>query len=153
MARQRYELSALVLAETEFAPDKIVSERYGVSERSIQRWRVQAAEDKQLADLVAIKRNVLAAECTVEAAKTLRAQYRFQRRAARLADPKDPKVIRAIAGAQKVHQDGIAGKRILDARIGMLGSPDDGRPVPGNRPAIVAPVEFADDQDPPPDAD
>jgi transposase-like protein len=48
----RLELAAITIVETAFDTDAVVARRYGVGERSIQRWRRQAAEDPTFGALV-----------------------------------------------------------------------------------------------------
>ena len=154
MPRLRFDLAARIIAEAEFSPDKIVCERYGVSQRTLQRYRVQMAEDPKLADCVASQKEALEAEWVSDAIRTMRCQFRFLRKAARTADAKDPAAIHAIAGAMKLLGDGVAGSRIIDARLGLLGSPSDGDANRRALPPAGAPVgEPDDDADPPPDSD
>lgn len=137
MARMRYELSAQILAEAEFANDKVVCARYNISERTLWRWRAQATEDRKLADLVSRKRSEIESEWVTDAIRTIRCQFEFLRRAADQADPKDPAAIHAIAGAMKLLGDGVAGSRIIDARISGLLNSADGQSHRRPRPALV----------------
>ena len=154
MPRLRYELAARIIAEAEFSPDKLVCDRYGITPRTLQRYRVQMAEDPKLSDCVASQKEALESEWVSDAIRTMRCQFRFLRKAAQQADAKDPAAIHAIAGAMKLLGDGVAGSRIIDARLGLLGGPPDGdanrRALP---PVGASPDGSDDDQDPPPDAD
>lgn len=154
MPRLRYELAARIIAEAEFSPDKLVCARYGITTRTLQRYRVQMAEDEKLSACVASQKDVLESEWVSDAIRTMRCQFRFLRKAAQTADAKDPAAIHAIAGAMKLLGDGVAGSRIIDARLGLLGSPPDGdanrRALPSAGSSVAQSV---DDEDPPPDPD
>ena len=154
MARMRYEVAARILAEAEFAPDKVVCERYGITTRTLQRYRVQMADDPTLSALVASQKAALEVEWVSDAIRTMRCQFRFLRKAARTADPKDPAAIHAVAGAMKLLGDGVAGSRIIDARLGLLGTGQNGDEDRRHLPPPGAPVvEPDDDEDPSPDPD
>lgn len=141
MARMRYELSAQILAEADFSTDKVVCARYNISERTLWRWRALATEDQRLADLVSIKRSEIESEWVSDAIRTIRCQFEFLRRAAEKADPKDPAAIHAIAGAMKLLGDGVAGSRIIDARISGLLNSADGQSNRRPRQALVEPAD------------
>lgn len=49
------ERAAVVLADALIATDKVASRRWGVSERSVKRWRARMVEDEMLAHLVSQK--------------------------------------------------------------------------------------------------
>ncbi|MBD2019200.1 helix-turn-helix domain-containing protein [Leptolyngbya sp. FACHB-36] len=63
----KYELAAIALAEAAVARDEVIAAKYGVSTRTIQRWRNRMTTDSQLACLVTLKKQQLAERWAVDA--------------------------------------------------------------------------------------
>lgn len=129
------ELAGTVLVSAAFTTDDQACEQYGVSLRSLQRWRRQLADgDPELAGIVstkkaafdkawaddlpaALKRGI---SCLAECFETVK------------ADPeshKNPAIIRAIAGAMSAVADIEITGRVIDARIGRGGVDATGGPL------------------------
>lgn len=118
MARAfNYERAAQVLAEADLLGDQEVSRRYGISVRSIKRYRARAHNDPKLALYVSEKKTVLAQEWAAELGPAIREAIAFLHRAAQKADPENPQAIHAVAGALKILADVAMTRKVLDARL------------------------------------
>ena len=123
------ELAAEALVDAVFTTDEQSCQKYGVSLRSLQRWRRQLADgDAEMAGFVATKkaaRDAAWADSLPTAlAKGLQALESCF--AAVQSDPealKKPEIIHALAGAYRICAEVHLTSRVIDARI-------SGRTVP-----------------------
>ena len=118
MARLNYERAALVLVEAVYYGDRVASERWGISVRSINRYRHRLATDPELAELVRLKKEAFERDWIEEMPAAIRAGVRFLTNAFGASDPTDPDAIHAVAGAIKILAEVGLTKEIIDARLG-----------------------------------
>ncbi len=117
------ELAATVLLEAMFTTDAIASEKYGISIRSVQRWRQKLGEgDPELVSLVAAKKALLDAEWAGQLPKILRQGFDALGKCyeAIQADPeaqKSPVVIHALAGALRICAEVLLTGKMIDAKL------------------------------------
>lgn len=72
MSEFPYEKASIILAEAELFGDKQVAVRWEISDRTIRRYRVKAASDRQLSSLVQLKKQLLGQNWRDDATKTLK---------------------------------------------------------------------------------
>jgi len=119
-----YELAALVLVESIFYGDERVAEKYGISTRSIQRYRKRLQTDDKLSELVALKSRQAQRDWINKLPPAIEASIEFLRKAANAADVNDPQVIHSIAGSLKILSEIEMTKAILDARFAGSDRPE-----------------------------
>lgn len=112
------ELAATVLIEAAYTTDEKACEKFGVSIRSLQRWRKALTTDAALAGFVATKKKAFDDAWADQMPKALRKCLEFIERACEQADPRNPAVIESINGAIKIIADAQATGKFIDARIG-----------------------------------
>jgi len=118
------ERMARVIAESMYHGDRVVAERYGISLRTLQRYRRRYADgDPDLAALVAQKKAALEREWASELAPAIREAIDYLRRAARDADTHDPNAIHAVAGALKILSEVALTREVLSARLAAQDRP------------------------------
>lgn len=154
MSPSKRDRIAKILVEASVNGDKATAEKFGVSLRSIQRWRSKlpggnettgAPPDDKLAQAVAEKKAKVEEGWADEIPEALRDAVKFLRRAAKEADPKDPAAIHSIAGAMKMLSETAATWKVLDARLARQNReirsqdrPASAGPAGDNRLAVVA---------------
>ncbi|HYE73542.1 MAG TPA: hypothetical protein VEF04_09425 [Blastocatellia bacterium] len=126
-AKVNKEFQATVLVEALFTTDQKVCEKYGVSERSLRRWRNAFAfgTDQELAACVHTKKEAFDREWVAHCNPALAAGINFLTDAARFAgdqQKKNPQFIAAIAGAVKVISEVKLTSDIIGARIRQMNS-------------------------------
>lgn len=123
MAALNKEVAAEALLAAMFTTDEQATQKYGVSLRSLQRWRQQlAAGDPVLAGFVATKKAALDAAWAenLPAALARGLQTLESCFAAVQGDPevlKKPEVIHALAGAFRICAEVHMTSRLIEARI------------------------------------
>lgn len=111
------ERAASALAATMLLDDKTAAAKFGVSVRSVQRWRALLDTDDELAALVAQKKEALERDWAEDLGDAITKSIGFLGRAAADADTKDPAVIHSVAGALKILTDVATARQVLDARL------------------------------------
>ncbi|KYC34491.1 hypothetical protein WA1_51605 [Scytonema hofmannii PCC 7110] len=97
------EVVAQILAESDYYTDVQLSARWGVSVRSIERYRKRATEDPVLTGIVGQKRKILQEQWSVNATACLNAALIEMRRRFSLAATKEnAEMILAIAASVKI---------------------------------------------------
>jgi hypothetical protein len=134
-AKVNKELQAAVLVEAVFACAK-----YGVSERSLRRWRRALADgsDEGLAACVRTKKAAFDSRWADECAPALAAGIAFLKDAARSAGALqkiNPAFIAAIAGAVKIIAETKLTGEIIGSRLRQMEGGDAPGEVFGHRPA------------------
>lgn len=129
------EFAATVLLEAIYTTDAKVCEKYGISTRTLQRYRKQLAESEELSAFVATKKAALNEKWAEEVPGALRSTIEFIGEAARRAREdqssyRNPALIEAIAGAMKLAADVYYTGQIIDARLAAINRPSDD--VPGS---------------------
>lgn len=117
------ELAAAVLVEATLAGDKETAKKYGISPRSIERWRRRVEVDGKLAELVAVKKGAAERDWADNLPTAIRKAIDFLGGSMTKLDPKDPEAVRAAAGAMKLLTETAMARRLLDARISRAPGP------------------------------
>lgn len=112
------ELAATVLIEAAYTTDEKAAARYGISLRTIQRWRSKIQTDPILAGFVATKKRAFDEAWAEEIPVTLRKAMRFLNDAFEKADARNPAIIESVVGAIKIIAEVQMTGRWIDARIG-----------------------------------
>jgi transposase-like protein len=112
-----YDLASVVLVEAAFLGDKATSKKFGISTRTLQRWRKRLNEDGRLSSFVAQRKKELDKAWAEEMPIAIKASIDFIRRAAQEAAPNDPDAIHSIAGALKILSEVAMTREVLDARL------------------------------------
>lgn len=109
--------AAAILVDAAYKGDEAAAQEWGVSVRSVERYRARLATDPKLAVTVAEKRALAERDWIDCFPATLGAGADFIERAAKQGDPKDPNMVHAVAGAMKLMAEIMFVKRMLDARL------------------------------------
>ena len=117
MGRLDLDRAATIIVEAAYYGDPDTAERWGISERTIQRYRARLDEDDELSSIVARKKTAFETEWANEIPAALRSALRFLMRAGQEADPKDPEAIHAVAGAFKLMAEIGFTRDVLNARL------------------------------------
>lgn len=119
MARKKFSQDqiAQILVEAAYRGDVDTADKYGISIRTIQRWRALSENDVGLTRLIAQKKLAFEQGWADEAAGALKAGLEFLKEAAQKASKTDPNVIHAIAGAVKIASEVLITREVLDARL------------------------------------
>jgi hypothetical protein len=112
-----YERAASALVDAIFSGDKAAAEKWDVSTRSIEEWRVRLKEDSELEAQFKIKKKAREKSWAGEIPHTIEEGLKFIKDATKHADPADPQAINAITSALKVLMDVDLTKQVLDARL------------------------------------
>lgn len=112
-----YELASTVLVEAAYQGDDVAAKKYGVSVRSVRRWRKRIDEDERLASFVRIKKDRMEQRWADELPSAIRASITYLQNAAQEVNKRDPDAIHAVAGALKILSDVALTKEVLDARL------------------------------------
>jgi hypothetical protein len=131
------EFVATVLVESVSTTDQAVCDKYGVSLRSLRRYRQMLAEDDELACFVHTKKKLFDEAWAEVVPAALRNSLEFLTDAAAKArnDPhtyRNPMLIEAYAGAAKLCADIYYTGKIIDARIAESNRPPDQLSQPGD---------------------
>src|ERR1051325_2677946 len=124
MVAFKKELAAEVLLTAIFTTDAEACEKYGVSLRSLRRWRQQlAAGDPELAAFVHTKKAVFDAAWAERLSPALSRGLQALDKcfAEIMTDPrlcKNPVIIHALAGAVHILADVDLSNRVIDSRLG-----------------------------------
>lgn len=113
-----YERAATILAETAFSDDQVVCRKYGITDRTLRRYRERLLTDPRLSAFVREKQAALAERWADELGPAIGAAVRFLRQAAQKADPKDPAAIRAVAEALRGLAEIDMTRQVLQSRMG-----------------------------------
>lgn len=132
------DLAAAVLVEAAFTTDAAACAKYGVSERSLQRWRQMLAHGHDLlAGCVATKKKALDAQWADALPIALKAAVETVGEMS-LAIRKDatfgrnPFALEKVAGAMKLLADVYYTGKLIDARIAQQDREAGGLPLPGD---------------------
>lgn len=123
MTQDQRDRAAKMLVEAATLGDKATAKKYGISLRSLQRWRKRLEGDTDLSSAVAAKKARVEEGWADEIPGALRAAIAFLRKAAEKADPADPAAIHSVAGAMKLLSETSATWKVLDARLARQNRP------------------------------
>lgn len=112
-----YERAAAALVDALLTNDRAAAEKYGVSRKSIEGWRLRLAEDDVLREFFANKKAEQDRAWANEIPAALASCIDFLRRAANECDPRDPDAVHAVAGALKIMAEVVMVREIVDARL------------------------------------
>jgi hypothetical protein len=112
-----YDRAATILTEAAYHGDQDTARRWGISERTIYRYRKRFGRDDKLSELVKQKKQAFERGWADDLPSSIKAGIDFLKRAAQSADQNNPDVIHAIAGALKIQTEVAVTKDILDARL------------------------------------
>jgi len=109
------DVRAEVLAYSRMQSDESAAEEYGVSARSVQRWRKEMAENQELASLVAKKRAEIAERWGDRIGPVIEKAMDFVRRglSGDGMDPRDPQAVKAANGTAKIFAEIALARDIL----------------------------------------
>lgn len=127
------EYMAVVLLEAIYSGDDAALKKFGVSLRTLQRWRKQLQSDDGLASFVATKKAELDSRWAESLPAALRNSIEFisEASARSKADPdsyQNPVLVQSIAGAMKLCADVYYTGKIIDARIASINREANGIP-------------------------
>lgn len=119
---KKYELAATVLLEAAYTTDEVACAKYGISVRTLQRWRKDLLTNDELAGFVATKKEILNAAWADELPIALKKGIQLigECSDAIRSDPrmmKNPQVLSAVAGAMKLCAEVLMTNKVIDARI------------------------------------
>jgi len=123
MAPFNYERAGAALAEAAFYGDTQAAEHFGISIRSIQRYRKRLKEDDKLASVVVEKKRILEEAWADELPGAIGSAVEFLHRAGKEADPTDPDAIHSVAGALKILSQVAMTRKVIDARLSKADRP------------------------------
>lgn len=109
------ERAAMILVDALFKGDEQAAFDWGISKRTIQRFRKRLATDEGLASFVASKKTLAEQDWSKEANAAITAAVHYIRRAALKSKP-SPEMVHAMAGALKIVSEALAQKRLIDVR-------------------------------------
>lgn len=115
-----YDLAAAILVEAAFNGDQAASEHWGISIRSIQRYRAKLGKDKKLASSVADKKKVFEGRWADNISPAITNGISYLTKAIQEI-ASTPEGIHAVAGAVKLLSEIEMTKRMLDARLARQG--------------------------------
>ena len=129
---------AQVLVDAAYTGDEAAAAKWGISERTIKRYRARLGADDTLSLSVQEKRQLVEQDWAAELPAAIRAGAGFIHRAAEQGDPTDPNMVHAVAGGMKLVAEVLFAKQMLDARMAQLRVDvrDSGQPRP-DRPALA----------------
>lgn len=122
MAAFNRERAATILVEAAYFGDQPTSDKWGVSIRSIQRWRERIDTDPKLAVLVASKKALLEGAWADELGGAIVAGIAYLKKAPSEL-PVSPEGIHAVAGSVKLLSTIETTKRMLDTRLKNIEEP------------------------------
>jgi len=108
---------AQILVEALHNGDSEASRKFGVSIRTLQRYRRRLHTDRELSQIVALKKTAFEQMWLEDATQAIREAIRFLQRAAVEADPTDPNAIHAVAGALKILAEVSLTREVLSVRL------------------------------------
>lgn len=123
------EFAATVLIAAVYTSDAVACQQYGVTERTLQRYRKRLSEDPKLSELVATKKALLDKEWAQDFIAPLKrgAQFIAEAFEACRADPqykKNPVVIQAVAEAVRLCADVVLTNKAIDAQFSDQDQPE-----------------------------
>jgi len=128
------EIKAVVLAEAAWLGDKAACEKYGISERSLQRIRRAAGTDVAMLQSLAVKQRQMEKRWMEDidvtiggAVRTINFCAEEVRRDPRAA--KNPEMIKALSSAAKTLADIKLANRVIDARLRQIEGANVDEPV------------------------
>lgn len=119
MAKRRLNLERVagILVEAAYYGDEVTAKEHGITTRTIRNYRSRLAKNDELSAFFRIKKQEFENRWANELPEALEAGIRYLMKAAKQADPSEPKAIHSIANSLKTLADIALTKRVLDARF------------------------------------
>lgn len=111
-----YDRAARALIEAIHYGDDVAAQRFGVTKRSIRRWRAKSQIDQELSHKVRELKDLDNRDWAKRLVDGILAQIDYATRAAQEANPKDPEAIHANTASLRALSEIAIVKDILDAR-------------------------------------
>ena len=126
MARKKFpdEQIAQIVVEAMFTSVRDAANKYGISERTVERWRDKVEINPYLSKLVEIKKRAFQRRWVEEAGAFIGQGFAYLHKAANNQDV-SPEMIHAIAGAMKIASEIVTLREVLDARLSGQDREDD----------------------------
>lgn len=126
MARKKFdkEKIAQILVEAIFTNVRDTANKYGIAERTIERWRDKVEIDTELSKLVEIKKHAFQRRWVDEAGAFISQGFKYLHEAANSPNL-SPDMVHAIAGAMKIASEIVTIREVLDARLSGQDREDD----------------------------
>ena len=116
-----HDKAAAILVDAAYKGDEVAAAEWGVSERTVKRYRARMGDDPKLALAVREKRALVERDWAETLPETIREAADFIRRAARQGNARDPNMVHAVAGGMKLVAEIHFAKQMLDARLAQIG--------------------------------
>lgn len=112
-----YDLASSALVDAAYMGDKGAAEKYGVTTRTVRRWRDRLDTDAHLSSFVREKKILTDQEWASELPSAIRASIRFVRESAKESKLGSPDATKVVADALKILAEVALTREILDARL------------------------------------
>lgn len=126
MARKKFpdEQIAQIVVEAMFTSVRDAANKYGISERTVERWRDKVEINPYLSKLVEIKKRAFQRRWVDEAGAFISQGFAYLHKAAN-SQNLSAEMIHAIAGAMKIASEIVTIREVLDARLSGQDREDD----------------------------
>jgi len=126
MARKKFEKEkiAQIIAEAIFTNVRDTANKYGIAERTIERWRDKVSIDAELSALVEVKKRAFQRRWVDEAGAFISQGFKYLHEAANSPNL-SAEMVHAIAGAMKIASEIVTIREVLDARLSGQDREDD----------------------------
>lgn len=98
--------------------DHVACEQYGITTRTLRRYRERMDKDPDVSATVRVKKQAVTDQWSAELASAIKDAIGFIKRACEAADPTDPAALHSVNGSLKILSDVAQAERFLDARLG-----------------------------------
>jgi len=110
-------MMARILVEAAYNGDDAACQKYGISDRTLRRWKAELPEYPQLSELVRIKKAEMDRNWADDAPMAVKACMEFIVKAAQEGNHKNSDMVHAVAGAMKIVSEVMAVREYLDAKL------------------------------------
>jgi hypothetical protein len=123
--RHNLQQVASILVESAYYGATPTATKYGISVRTLQRWRERLDGDRSLQDEFERVRSIFEREWATDAIAAIKAGLHFLTKAAQTVKASDPAAIHAVAGGIKIASEMLIVREVLDARLSGPNRADD----------------------------
>jgi hypothetical protein len=134
---------AAILSEAEIAGDKITAKRYGITERTIQRYRTLVPASAELSHEIEKNQKIAARELGNEMLRALRVGVAKLEELIAAAKPGDHRVLFEVAGAVKILTDAQTLREVVHGQQPERPKPDSHPSAPPGRAPAEGPTDGA----------
>jgi hypothetical protein len=117
MAQYSDDMIARILVEAAYNGDEPTCHKYGISDRTLRRWKASLSENVQLSENVRLKKAEMDRNWADDAPLTIKAGMEFIAKAAQEGNAKNPDMVHAVAGGIKIVSEIMAVREYLDAKL------------------------------------